>query len=74
MNRQEALEYGKTLGIKPSTYGEQCVMVDTILALQVGNCNLGSFDYCGCSIQDSILQVDPTATFDIFSCNNFKCK
>lgn len=42
MNRQEALEYGKSLGIKPSTYGEQCVMVDTILAIkqfeQCANC------------------------------------
>ena len=74
MNRQEALEYGKILGIKPSTYGEQCVMVDTILALQSRVCNNCQFDYCGCSIQDSILQVDPTATFDTFGCNNFKCK
>lgn len=74
MNRQEALEYGKSLGLKPATHGENCIMVDTILALQVGNCNLCSFDYCGCSIQDSILQVDPTATFDTFGCSNFKCK
>lgn len=74
MNRQEALEYGKSLGIKPSTYGEQCVMVDTILALQVGNCNLCSFDYCGCSIQDSILQIEPEDSFETFGCTEFKPK
>lgn len=35
------------------------------------NCN---FDYCGCSIQDSILQVDPEATFTTFGCNSFEPK
>lgn len=29
-------------------------------------------DYCGCSVQDSILQVDPEATFDTFGCNSFE--
>lgn len=31
-------------------------------------------DYCGCSVQDSILQVDPDATFDTFGCNSFVFK
>ena len=35
------------------------------------NCN---FDYCGCSIQDSILQIEPEATFTTFGCNSFEPK
>ena len=31
-------------------------------------------DYCGCFVQDSILQVDPDATFDTFGCNYFVFK
>ena len=31
-----------------------------------------SFDHCGCSVQDSILQVDPEATFHTFGCNSFE--
>ena len=38
-------------------------------------CNNCTFDYCGCSVQDSILQVDLNATFDTFGCNSFEpCK
>lgn len=37
-----------------------------------GNCK---HDYCGCSVQDSILQIDPEATFTTFGCNSFEpCK
>ena len=74
MNRDEALIYGKSLGLKPATHGENCIMVDTILAMQSRVCNNCRFDYCGCSVQDSILQVDPSATFDTFCCNKFQCK
>ena len=76
MNRDEALIYGKSLGIKPATHGENCIMVDTILAMQSRVCNNCRFDYCGCSVQDSILQVDPDATFETFGCINFElqCK
>lgn len=31
-------------------------------------CGTCAFDHCGCSIQDTILQVDPNATFDTFGC------
>ena len=37
-------------------------------------CNNCTFDYCGCSVQDSILQIDPNATFDTFGCNSFESK
>ena len=72
MNRDEALVYSKSLGITPVTYGEQCIMVDTILAMKSQFCNACTFDYCGCSVQDSILQVNPNATFDTFGCNSFE--
>ena len=72
MNRDEALVYNKSLGITPVTYGEECIMVDTILAMKSQFCNACTFDHCGCSVQDSILQVDPNATFDTFGCVNFE--
>lgn len=38
-------------------------------------CNNCKHDYCGCSVQDSILQVDPEAIFTTFGCNGFEsCK
>lgn len=37
-------------------------------------CDNCSFDYCGCSIQDSILQIEPEATFTTFGCNSFEPK
>ena len=38
-------------------------------------CNNCYFNYCGCSIQDSILICDAWATFDTFGCNKFEpCK
>lgn len=38
-------------------------------------CDNCTFDYCGCSVQDSILQVNPNATFTTFGCNSFEpCK
>ena len=35
-------------------------------------CNNCLFDGCGCSVQDSIFQIDSNATFDTFGCNSFK--
>ena len=51
-------------------------IIDTIYdSFEQRTCNNCSFDYCGCSIQDSILQCDPNATFDTFGCNSFEpCK
>ena len=37
-------------------------------------CDNCTFDYCGCSIQDTILEVDPEATFTTFGCNGFAPK
>lgn len=37
-------------------------------------CDDCMFDYCGCSVQDSILRADNTATFETFCCNRFKQK
>lgn len=38
-------------------------------------CDNCRHDYCGCSVQDSILQIDPEATFTTFGCNSFEsCK
>lgn len=31
-------------------------------------CNTCTRDHCGCSIQDSISQIEPEATFDTFGC------
>ena len=38
------------------------------------SCDDCMFDYCGCSVQDSILRADNTATFETFCCNRFKQK
>ena len=35
-------------------------------------CNTCTFDHCGCSIQASILQVEPDATFDTFGCVHYE--
>lgn len=37
-------------------------------------CDNCTFDFCGCSVQDSILQIEPNATFDTFGCNSFESK
>lgn len=38
-------------------------------------CSNCKHDGCGCSVQDSILQIDPEATFTTFGCNSFEsCK
>ena len=38
------------------------------------SCDDCMFNYCGCSVQDSILKADNTATFKTFCCNSFKKK
>ena len=63
-----------------STSGRQgSILVDLALseinqALSKQVCDNCKFDYCGCSVQDSILRVDPEATFTTFGCNSFTCK
>lgn len=46
--------------------------INQVLSKQV--CDNCLFDYCGCSVQDSILRADPEATFTTFGCNSFTCK
>ena len=76
MTRDEAAEYGSLIGIKPESWSKQIVMINTILAIkQFEICNNCKFNFCGCSVQDSILQVDPEATFKTFGCHSFEiCK
>jgi len=46
-----------------------CDLVSYVRAdLKPKLCNTCTHDHCGCSIQDSILQVEPDATFDTFGC------
>lgn len=50
-------------------------VIDTIYSsFEQRLCDNCSFDYCGCSIQDSILQIEPEATFTTFGCNSFEPK
>ncbi len=76
MNRQDQLNYFRTLGLGPATYGEETIMFQTVEAIKEKHlCNSCRYDYCGCSVQDSILQIDPKATFETFGCNSFEpCK
>ena len=46
--------------------------INQALSKQV--CDNCKHDYCGCSVQDSILRADPEATFATFGCNSFTCK
>ena len=51
-------------------------LIDTVYdSFEQHICNNCTFDYCGCSVQDSILRCDPNATFDTFGCSSFQpCK
>ena len=73
MTRDEAKYCVDKLLPKHHTLAERGVAVDMLLLLKEFEiCNNCKFDYCGCSVQDSILQVDPEATFDTFGCHSFK--
>ena len=72
ITREAARNYGRQMGLHPRDYGEESIMIDTIIAMKSQFCDSCTFDYCGCSVQDSILQVDPNATFDTFGCNSFE--
>jgi hypothetical protein len=76
MNRIELLTRLKEIGVNPKTYGEQTIAIDTFKAIKEKQlCDSCRYDYCGCSVQDSILQIDPKANFKTFGCNSFKpCK
>lgn len=50
-------------------------VIDAIYdSLEQSVCDNCIFDFCGCSIQDSILQIDQEATFNTFGCNSFESK
>jgi len=76
MDRQEIFKHLKNLGLEPATYREQVIAVDTFELLKKHQiCDNCRHDYCGCSVQDSILQIDPKANFTTFGCNSFEpCK
>ncbi len=74
ITREAARNYGRQMGLHPRDYDEESIMIDTIIAMKSQFCDNCTFDYCGCSVQDSILQVDPNATFDTFGCNSFEPK
>lgn len=74
ITREAARNHGRQMGLHPRDYGEESIMIDTIIAMKSQFCDNCIFDYCGCSVQDSILQIDPNATFDTFGCNSFESK
>jgi len=43
-------------------------------AVEARTCGECKHDYCGCSIQDSLLHFTPSADLDTFGCNKFKPK
>ena len=42
--------------------------------LENRSCENCKYDWCGCSVQDSILIVDNDAKFDLFCCNKWEAK
>ena len=50
-------------------YNELTEAIDELeKALKPKLCGTCTRDHCGCSIQDSLLQIEPDATFDTFGC------
>ena len=74
MTRNEAAEYGAFIGLKPSTYAEEVIMIDTILALKqfetCGNCQY-YWSTTDCLIKTTLKEK----ALSYFGCNEFKpCK
>jgi len=56
-------------------YDIYSTLLDFIHQQQDLLCDNCQFDHCGCSVQNSILQVNSEATFTTFGCNSFEsCK
>ena len=71
--------YNLALGFESASGRQGNILVDLVVleinqALSKRVCDNCKFDYCGCSVQDSILRADPEATFTTFGCNSFTCK
>ena len=59
--------------VQPKPPLNPCGLIHDSFEQQI--CDNCRYDYCGCSVQDLILQVDPEATFTTFGCNRFEsCK
>ena len=79
MTRDAAKKLGRIEIYRPKTYPQKIRWKDELIdaiydSFEQQLCNNCIFDYCGCSVQDSILQIEPTATFDTFGCNSFESK
>ncbi len=74
ITREDAIKLGQSLYTPKSTYAMKMIFIEKLVASiydsieQPKLCNTCTRDHCGCSIQDSILQVEPDATFDTFGC------
>lgn len=72
---KEIIDFCDAVGCHRAIY-ESIKFVEKELeeAMKPKSCDDCMFDYCGCSVQDSILRADNTATFETFCCNRFKQK
>ena len=82
MNRKEAHDYmWKCNEVNPAIKWQHhattrqliTLLIDRIFDEQESQiCPNCAHDHCGCSVQDSILQIDPDADFSKFGCNGFE--
>lgn len=49
-------------------------LIEELEELENRSCENCKYDWCGCSVQDSILIVDNDAKFDLFCCNKWEAK
>ena len=76
MTRNEAIALVTNCTISSYDYQNLKHAVDRIYDdFEQRTCENCKYDSYGCSVQDSILQVDPEAIFTTFGCNGFEsCK
>ena len=68
-----AIEY--TYDTHVANIPQVALLIDAIYdSFEQRLCNNCLFDGCGCSVQDSIFQIEPEATFTTFGCNSFEPK
>ena len=74
MTRTEAKEEIKSLeGVEISK--GRLYLIDRIYnEFESRSCNGCKHDWCGCSVQDSILRIDSEVRFDSFCCNKWEAK
>lgn len=69
---RETTSDGKFLKYRQETI--QTVVSNLIKEQKPKFCTTCIFDYCGCSVQDSILRCNESADFDTFGCINHTLK